>query len=118
MSNNSSQEDVKEAFVNLAKRYHPDSNLEADTEKFQNVQQLYSVLETKLLDLDINYKSCYFFKVEKAYRKLQEKFSLESESILNEIESATSSSASDEESSKNQKVEEHDIEVKKLNLDI
>lgn len=74
---NCSQEELKAAFVGLAKKHHPDSSQEADSAKFQ--------------------------LIENAYRKLQEKFSIE----IKRSESMTHKDITPEDSEHNL---EHDIE--------
>lgn len=48
LENEADQERVRIAFINLAKRFHPDSkNAEADEKKFNEIESAYRVLQTK-----------------------------------------------------------------------
>ncbi|XP_057380406.1 dnaJ homolog subfamily C member 28-like isoform X2 [Daphnia carinata] len=81
---NCSQQELKAAFVGLAKKHHPDSNQEADSAKFQ--------------------------LIENAYRKLQEKFSIEikkSESVTHKNKNIVNKDTTPEDSEQNL---QHDIE--------
>lgn len=103
------QDEVKSAFIELAKKYHPDSLFqEADSEKFQLVyyQENHSI-RLKCIDF-----SSLLLKIENAYRKLQEKFNMEL------MEKSVSASRSDDNTENLKDVvqrEEQDIEVLRHN---
>lgn len=53
----STEEEIKTAYRNLAKKYHPDVNISKDTyepnvEKFRDVAEAYAVLSNRTLRLD------------------------------------------------------------------
>ncbi len=113
LNENCSQKELKQAFVELAKKHHPDSSQEVDTAKFQLVVQVLI-----LNYLWSNWFNCdYLYKIENAYRKLQEKFRIDTERL-----SALGAKQDDHQDIRNshqdsEQSHEHDIEVFYLWLD-
>jgi len=63
---NATEDDVKKAYRNLAKKYHPDVNTtgselyEPNTQKFRDVAEAYAVLSNKALRLDYDMRNKNF----------------------------------------------------------
>lgn len=63
---NASEDEVKKAYRNLAKKYHPDVNTtgselyEPNTQKFRDVAEAYAVLSNKTLRLDYDMRNKNF----------------------------------------------------------
>lgn len=65
ISRNATKEEIKTAYRNLAKKYHPDTNSESDEvkERFQEIQEAYAVLS------DPEKRKMYHYYGHEAYRK-------------------------------------------------
>lgn len=63
VAKNAQEEEVKKAYRNLAKKYHPDVNTtggelyEPNTQKFRDVAEAYAVLSNKTLRLDYDMRN-------------------------------------------------------------
>lgn len=63
---NATEDEVKKAYRNLAKKYHPDVNTtgtelyEPNTQKFRDVAEAYAVLSNKALRLDYDMRNKNF----------------------------------------------------------
>nr|XP_045596694.1 dnaJ homolog subfamily C member 28-like [Procambarus clarkii]XP_045596695.1 dnaJ homolog subfamily C member 28-like [Procambarus clarkii]XP_045596696.1 dnaJ homolog subfamily C member 28-like [Procambarus clarkii]XP_045596697.1 dnaJ homolog subfamily C member 28-like [Procambarus clarkii]XP_045596698.1 dnaJ homolog subfamily C member 28-like [Procambarus clarkii]XP_045596699.1 dnaJ homolog subfamily C member 28-like [Procambarus clarkii]XP_045596700.1 dnaJ homolog subfamily C member 28-lik len=59
LENNCDQGTVRDAFIKLAKKYHPDSgHVQADAVKFQQIDQAYRKLQEKFSDDRRNHNNC------------------------------------------------------------